>query len=175
MNGKINLRVPFILKLTFSKMKFHKIRRATSTITKKKTYFDCRSWIFPSLSSTYSSSLFVNEKQSIISLQPVDGIPHNLFICCVTATSSIVKTTLYHAFVRGTSSGWKVFEEVSYVWDWVGLSFTLSFYFGDFSGKDTKDGVLSVDLAVLKTNKNGQQATNNTHSPSSQIWAIHLS
>lgn len=35
MNGKINLRVPFILKLTFSKMKFHKIRRAPSTITKK--------------------------------------------------------------------------------------------------------------------------------------------
>lgn len=102
MNGKINLRVPFILKLTFSKMKFHKIRRATSTKTKKKkTYFDCRSWIFPSLSSTYSSSLFVNEKQSIISLQPVDGIPHNLFICCVTATSTIVKTTLYHAFRKG--------------------------------------------------------------------------
>lgn len=36
MNGKINLRVPFILKLTFSKTKFHKIRRAPSTITKKK-------------------------------------------------------------------------------------------------------------------------------------------
>lgn len=101
MNGKINLHAPFILKLAFSKMKFYKIRRAPSTITKTKTYFDCRSWIFPSLSSTYSSSLFVNEKQSIISLQPIDGIPHNLFICCVTATSSIVKATLYHAFRKG--------------------------------------------------------------------------